>query len=537
MNLQSMFNKIKVGSIKLEDAVLDLGELKRAIPEHPFINKRTIFRAIAEKDYETLRAISEFFYNISGIYKRICLYFAYMYRYDWLIVPERFDDAAEVKSKDTQTLSAVDKKVLKDFTKALRFLDNSEIKKVCGDIALEVIKYGCYYGYIVPNKDGLMLQQLPAKYCRVRYWSKGMPAVEFNMKFFDNFTDVVYRLKVLDLFPEEFKKGYMLYKQGKLALDHYSDTYGWYLLDVNSVIKFNLNGSDIPFFVNSIPTIIDLDAAQDLDRRKQMQKLLKIIIQKLPLDKNNDLVFDIDEAKDIHKNTVEMLADAIGVDVITTFADMDSIDLSDKNTTATQDDLNKVERTVYNSLGSSHNLFNTDSNLSLQKSIQNDESSVRDLILQFQAFFNRVTRIFSSNRNKYDFRFYMLETTQDNYKELSKLYKEQVQLGYSQLLPQIALGHSQSFILNTAHFENEVLKLQEIMIPPLMSSTMSSANLGSSNKSNGNNSNNNQNSSGNKTTTQTTVRKTSVTEEKSAGRPETPDDQKSEKTIANKESM
>jgi len=27
-----------------------------------------------------------------------------------------------------------------------------------------------------------------------------------------------------------------------------------------------------------------------------MQKLLKIIIQKLPLDKNNDLVFDMDEA-------------------------------------------------------------------------------------------------------------------------------------------------------------------------------------------------------------------------------------------------
>ena len=34
------------------------------------------------------------------------------------------------------------------------------------------------------------------------------------------------------------------------------------------------------------------------------------------------------------------------------------------------------------------------------------------------------------------------------------------------------VGHSQSFILNTAYFENEVMKLSEIMIPPLMSSTM-----------------------------------------------------------------
>jgi len=46
-----------------------------------------------------------------------------------------------------------------------------------------------------------------------------------------------------------------------------------------------------------IPAIIDLDAAQELDRKKMAQRLLKIIIQKLPLDKNGDLVFDVDEAQ------------------------------------------------------------------------------------------------------------------------------------------------------------------------------------------------------------------------------------------------
>nr|DAD78629.1 MAG TPA: portal protein [Siphoviridae sp. ctB3v5] len=32
--------------------------------------------------------------------------------------------------------------------------------------------------------------------------------------------------------------------------------------------------------------------------------MLKIIVQKLPLDKNSDLVFDVDEARDIHNNAV-----------------------------------------------------------------------------------------------------------------------------------------------------------------------------------------------------------------------------------------
>jgi len=66
-----------------------------------------------------------------------------------------------------------------------------------------------------------------------------------------------------------------------------------------------------------------------------MQKLLKILIQKLPLDKNDDLVFDVDEARDIHKNAVEMLKNAIGVDVLTTFADVKVEDMSDSNTTTT----------------------------------------------------------------------------------------------------------------------------------------------------------------------------------------------------------
>jgi len=69
------------------------------------------------------------------------------------------------------------------------------------------------------------------------------------------------------------------------------------------------------------------------------------------MDKNGDLIFDIDEARDIHNNAVEMLKRAIGVDVVTTFADVDAIDLSDRNTTTTKDDLAKVERAVFNALG------------------------------------------------------------------------------------------------------------------------------------------------------------------------------------------
>jgi hypothetical protein len=232
------------------------------------------------------------------------------------------------------------------------------------------------------------------------------------------------------------------------------------------------------------------------------------------MDKNGELIFDVDEAADIHNNAVEMLRRAIGVDVLTTFTEVESIDMSDKNTSTTTDDLAKVERSVYNALGVSQNLFNTDGNLSLEKSILTDEGTMRKLLLQFNIFLDKITQLKNTNKKKYKFRLYMLETTQYNYKELSKLYKEQVQMGYSKMLPQIALGHSQSSILNTVHFENEVLHLSTIMIPPLMSSTLNGEDLmGLSGKSKSNNS---QSSSESGST---------------GGRPELEDDKKSEKTI------
>lgn len=504
------YNKIRVGVKTLDDAVLNLGAIKKV--NSIYGNKYEILRALGEKDIEKLRDISNYFYRTNGIYSSVCHYFAFLYRYDWYVVPEVLDD----KSKN--------EKILKEFNDLLNFFDNSHIEKMCGDLALEVIKNGAYYGYLVDSDDCVMLQQLPINYCRSRYNIRNKPAIEFNMRFFDdNFTDINYRMRVLKMFPKEFAKGYLLYKQNKLPRDFIGDEYcSWYLLDPEKTVKFNFTADDMPYFVNAIPALLDLDAAQDLDRRKQMQQLLKILIQKLPMDKNGDLIFDNDEARDIHNNAVQMLSRAIGVDVLTTFAEIQVEDMADSNTTTKTDDLEKVERTVFNSFGLSRNLFNTDGNLALDKSILNDESSLRNLLLQFNIFFDEIAQKRSKNKKKYNFKLYMLETTQYNYKDLAKIYKEQVTLGYSKMLPQIALGHSQSSIIHTAHFENEILQLSSIMIPPLMSSTISGEDILGKNK---------QSDSSNK------QNKIENTEEKTAGRPEKADDQKSEKTIQNKESM
>ena len=496
------YGKLKVGGeggkiLTLDDAIINLGNFKKADPR--LGDRAKVMDAITKYDLQTMRQISEFFFRTSGIYNRIIRYMAFMYRYDWFVTPFIED------KKYNQD------KILANFTKSLKILDDFNVKKQLGEIAQTVLIQGAYYGYKVEVKDGIALQELPVNYCRSRFSYGGRkPVVEFNMKFFDDYyKDVTQKMRILDAFPKEIKKGYILYKQGKLKPDFAGDTNGWYMLDPKMTVRFTVNGRDYPAFITVIPLIIDLDEGQVLDRRKSLQKLLKLVVQRIPLDKNGELTFDIEEIQQLHNNAVGMLSKAVGLDVLTTWAEVDVEDMN-PSSVAESDDLEKLERQLYNEAGMSEMQFNTDGNIALEKSILNDEASMYNLLLQFEDFLNEIVE--SQNiKKKVTFNVQLLTTTIYNYERLAKLYKEQMQVGFSKMLPQIALGQTQSSILATAYFENEVLDLVNLFIPPLMSSTMNADILNRKNAAAG--------------------------ESDGAGRKELPDDQKSEKTIKNKESM
>ena len=529
------FSKIKVGLQTLQDAIVSYGTFQKTNAR--LGTKKNVLNAINNGDIEEMREISNFFYKTSGIYARLCRYMAYLYKYDWFITPyidgcqglldtdSGIADDSQENEAQVQKQLKQRRKIFANFFQVLKFFDEFEVKRFCGEIALKVVKNGCYYGYLIAQGNKVVVQELLPQYCRSRFKVNNRPAIEFNMKFFDAmYKDTEQRQRVLKLFPKEFQKGYMLYKTGKLVPMFPGDTPSWYLLDPRCTIKFNLNDGDYPPFMAVIPYIIDLDAAQDLDRKRMAQKLLKIIIQKMPIDKNGDLVFDIDEAQALHNNAVKMLGRAIGIDVLTTFADVDVADMSDRGNQSHIDELEKVERTVYNEAGVSQMQFNSDSNTALNNSILNDEASMYDLLLQFESFMNLLLQPFNKNPKKCYYKAQFLNTTIYNYKEVSKLYKEQMQIGLSKMLPQVALGQTQSSILATAYFENDVLDLVRVFIPPMMSSTMNAEALTGRKNVSGKEAGK-ADSSGNGNGQQTT------------GRPEKEDNQKSDKTIQNRESL
>lgn len=211
------FSKIRIGTKMLEDPILeDLGNYKKM--DSRFKDKKSILEIIRSNDYSQMREISNLFFKTSGIYSRLCKYMALMYRYDWMVTPYINEDG--IKEKDNKT-------ILADFYKILLYLDNSYLKSLFGEIGLKVIKNGCYYGYLVNNEKAITIQELPVNYCRSRFKIKNLPVIEFNMRYFDiAFKDSAQRARMLNLFPEEFKKGYRLYREGELPPQFSGDTIG-----------------------------------------------------------------------------------------------------------------------------------------------------------------------------------------------------------------------------------------------------------------------------------------------------------------------
>ena len=134
------FSKMRLGLKVLDNAIADLGTYKQV--NRNYGSKSFILHALDKHDYATLREVSRYFYESSGIYKTLCDYMAYLFKYDWYVTPY-IDDLDKEKEE----------KILKEFSKVLLYLDRSDIKRVCGDIALQVMVDGAYYGILMDFGD------------------------------------------------------------------------------------------------------------------------------------------------------------------------------------------------------------------------------------------------------------------------------------------------------------------------------------------------------------------------------------------------
>ena len=276
----------------------------------------------------------------------------------------------------------------------------------------------------------------------------------------------------------------------------------------------------MPLLIASIPELKKLQDAVGREEKRDENELYKLLIQRMPIDKDGELIFELEEVADIHASVAAMLKDLDTVDVLTTFGET-SLESLQESTAASQtnDRIAKYRTNVWEALGRGSILFNPDGSSSLAYAIKKDEA----LMIRYLNVYETWIKFHINDRfarKDVTFDFEILPLTVFNRQDLQQSYFRGAQYGYSKMFAGVAMGIKQRDQLSLMNFENEFLKMSEKMIPLQSSYTTPGGTVAAEEKNN---------SSGQKTTNISNSQDLG----NKGGRPELPDELKSEKTQAN----
>lgn len=413
---------------------------------------------------QSAQELSRHFFLKDGFYRKIILYYATLLTYSGLLIP----NPTFGKQLSTPHIS-------KRYFSALNYLDRINLEEIMTRMSTKVLVEGAYYGIIQTlDKDNLVVFDLPSAYCRSRFRDfSGNDLVEFDVNYFNQFLIVSERDEILSSFPKSISSYYKKYKKGKVSNS-------WIQLPAELGICFYLTEDCRPLLLNVIPATIQYDDAVDTERERELEEIRKIIVQQVPHLTDGSLLFEPDEALEMHQGAVNMMRGNKNISVLTTYANVDSI-VSRTSADNVSSSLDKMYQNIYSEAGASAQVFSPTGTQALSTSIQNDISIMMILGNKYSRFFSYAINTLFSNANIY-FKYKILPVSLYNQSDFITDAFKLAQSGFSFLVPCVAAGISQNELVSLKELENDVLKLGDILIPLSSSYTQSSGEVGAPEK-------------------------------------------------------
>lgn len=398
------------------------------------------------------------YYQRNGFYKQILMYYATLLTYSGLLIPNpNFGNKLSTSQK-------------KKYNAALEYLENLNIPELLTRISLKVLIYGSYYGVIhTLDKDSCLIIDLPPDYVRSRFKDiYGNDIVEFNVEYFNAITDEDSKREALSTYPSIISAHYKKYIKGKVATP-------WVILPADIGICFSLF-DERPLFLNIIPATIQYDEAVDTERERDLEEIRKIIVQKIPHMQDGQLLFEPDEALEMHAGAVGMMKGNKNLSVLTTYADVDAI-ISKTAADNSSTTLEKMLQNVYANAGVCGEIFSPTGTQAIPYSIKNDISVMMILGNKYSRFLSYIINSVFGN-GSITFKYLVLPLTEYTRKDFIDSTLKLAQSGFSYILPAIAGGLNQLELINIKDLENNVLKLKDVLIPLSSSYTQSGTGTG-----------------------------------------------------------
>jgi len=402
------------------------------------------------------QALSRNFFEKNGFYRRIILYYATVLTYEGLLIP----NPSFGKQLSTKHIS-------KQYYKALDYVSELNLKEVLTRISMRALVHGAYYGMIAAlSKTEFSIIDLPYEYARSRFRDiYGNDIVEFDTSYFNTITSETLRDSILKTYPKIVRQHYRKWIDGAV-------TTSWVTLPVGIGICFPFAEDGRPLFLNVIPATLQYDKAVDTEQERESEEIKKIIVNKIPHLNDGQLVFEPDEALEMHTGMVRMLGNNKNLSVLTSYGDVDAI-MSHTTSENARTALEKMLQNVYAEAGVTSSLFAPTGSQAIEISIKNDMSLMMILGNKYSRFITYIlNQLFA--KGDINFTYSILPINYYNQSDYITDALKLAQSGYSFLLPAIGLGLSQRDLINLKNLENDELKLSDILIPLASSYTQSS---------------------------------------------------------------
>ena len=415
-----------------------------------------IANIIASGDLTEQQDLSRAYFYKDGYYKQILCYYANLLTYAHLLIP----NPGHGKTLSTPHIE-------KRYYQAMDYVDRNTFGQLMQGWMLKALTDGCYYGVKTEvDKNSFVVLDLPAKYCISRFKDVyGNDIIEFDLSYFNTITNAEAKKAALTAYPKAISKAYKSWNEGKRPDK-------WFIVPSDIGICFPFFDGRPPL-LNVIPASIRYDEAVETERAREEEEIRKILVQQIPHLSDGRLLFEPDEAEEIHAGSVGMLRKEQNISVLTTYGQVSM--LSSKTSSDSVDNVLKLlENGIYAQGGPSKELFASSGSGALDASKKVDLAFIMPFANKMATFLTKTLNNIFGNSN-ITFKFILLPVTWQNQSEYLENSFKLVGLGYSALIPAITLGINQRDLVGLKELENDVLKLGEKLIPLSTSYTQSNS--------------------------------------------------------------
>lgn len=434
------------------------------VSSHNEFSDEEVSRIIRDTDVADKRELSNYYYKINSLYKDMVHYYANYYTGD---------------HKTDYHYDAFDRQ---EYDQGLLTVENMNIKILFNTIMTHTIVNGAFFGVIQvePKMQGFTVIPVPPHWCQ-------FSGADYNgmHNFVIDFQIVSRELigqdgekkkeQIKDSFPKE------IFRQLNNFITTGREEQRYFLVTNEMGIAMRFGIGEEPPLLEAIESIMFYSKIKTIDFLTAADELRKVLVHRFPLDKEGKPVVSGPELKEYHRLLYAMLRNNPYVDLVTTVANVEKIQLQDAK--SVQDSkTEKTKNAIYDSTGLPHMLFSPSGNVSLNKAIEKTGQYLWPTIEYFNKWLslqlNALYEVFF--RGKKGDNFFEVNILPISHYNRADYFAEALkgaQSGYDFITPGIALGKTQRQVESSIKL-NRDLGLNDLMVPLNTSHTQSAKSEG-----------------------------------------------------------